>query len=157
VKRFWKWLDWFKPVFIEDEYFGRLRLVKGKIATRNYWKGTCWFRPLGRAIDVTIRTIGLAGPTPGQRAFFQRLEADYDSLRGRCQFELVEELCEWKNNYQLGCLDNAFTLRGLEVPLEFNDKTTWEVHFEIDPKLDDHLFTVLMRGWRAETVAVEGA
>ena len=98
-----------------------------------------------------VHTVGDAPPSAGQRAFFKRLEADYSSLRERCKTELEEELREWKDDYNLCCSENSLTLRGLDVPFEFDDKTTWEVSFEVDPAIDDHVFKVVMRGWRAET------
>ena len=138
------WKDLFRPIRIEDPRFGTLRYLRDA----RMWEGELRFAPLDREVEVVI--FGEAsGPTDGQRAFYDEVEARYDGLWPTIR----ERLESAARDYGLDG-DQEFRLDGLSIPENPEEAADWDLSYETEPP-SRYYFNVLFKGWTPMMVVVD--
>lgn len=141
---------------VQDELFGELQLTTGK-DKNSFWSGKCIFKPIDKQVHLTIHTTQNVLPSSEQKIFYKKVENEYDLLSKKWRMALENVLKNADENMKVEKLESMFTLKYLQIPRNFTSSTEWEVSFDIIPEIDrDHTFTVLMKGWETEGVAIDG-
>jgi hypothetical protein len=130
-----------KPLTIEDDVFGMLRLeMYGKNQPTIWWTESLCFEPTGRNISCSI-DAGPEGPTAEQKALFQGIERDYYYLRGLLIPVFEDEFQHWKPNFKIQDFEEEFWLVGLSIPALGTQPVEWDWSFETIHD-NNHMLTI---------------
>lgn len=148
-------LQRFRPLVIDDEFFGRMvymRMPKGRVS---YWEAQRPFAPIGREIELFIDAPSPEQPPDEtQRQFFMDLESGYGEIADAIDPALRLVFEEWTRKPLEASFTEEFTLTSFAIP-RAPLVSPWEMSF--DSKSDsNHLFTVTLRGRDVIDVAVDG-
>ncbi|WP_266366090.1 hypothetical protein [Tellurirhabdus rosea] len=66
-----------KPAIVNDDFFGALRLVDFKDASKGYFEGKGHFAPTGNDIEYIIQA-DKNGPTNEQKQFYRDLQSNFN-------------------------------------------------------------------------------
>ncbi|RSK48815.1 hypothetical protein [Hymenobacter rigui] len=144
-----------KPVYVQDEEFGRLQWIATHRKGQGYFEGTRTFGPTGHTLTITLDAPS-TGPTAAQRAFWHAIEARYLQLTDAAQKLIEAELRHWKPGFTVHDFQAEFWPVGLDIPsLAESQPVEWELAFETihDP---DHTVTILWRSFEPYFVRIDG-
>jgi len=141
----------FRPVRLEDPYFGSLLLFKARRGL-SYWEGQREFEPLGKTVALFIDATDSTGPSQAQQRHFRWVETEYGTLCETIAGRFKES--GWAARLMDRGFDNEFTLSSMSIPLCRDAAESWELSF--DAKRDTHLFSVSMVGREPTNVMVDG-
>jgi hypothetical protein len=151
---FRKLLDRFRPVRVEDPFFGPLLYMKMPRDRLSYWEGARRFAATGKTAEVFIDAASpTEPPMQAQRDFFRRLETDYPEVCSIVADAFAED--EWARKLMKGPFEKAFSLSSLSIPLCVEPDEEWEITFRAR-KDEEHLFSATMSGLAVTGVSVDG-
>lgn len=136
----------FRPLELEDLFFGRIVYMKMPRGRRSYWEARRVFEPTGREIEVFVDAPApQQPPSVGQREFFSAVERDYLRILEAVDGTLRSEFEGWTGKPLVGPLDAEFTLSGFSIPDAPLEKADWEISFD-SASDEGALFTVSLTG-----------
>jgi hypothetical protein len=146
----------FKPLEIDDPYFGRLvymKLPKGKVS---YWEAKLHFHPCGREIELFIDAPGHEqAPNEEQREFFAWVQTSYPAIIAGIEGVLRARSEQWTRQKLTKKFEEAFKLTSFSIPLPTDEPPEWEMSFDSEADAD-HLFTVSLQGVEVQNVSIDG-
>ncbi len=146
----------FKPLEIEDAFFGRLiymKMPKGRIS---YWEAKRRFLPTKTDIELFIDAPGdELPPSELQRHFFTTIERDYIQYIAAADAVLRPEFEKWTRSPLSTPFEAEFTMTSFSIPNTRIEEAEWDISFE--SRTDrNHLFTVSFRSKTAREVSIDG-
>ncbi|ATL48167.1 hypothetical protein COR50_13895 [Chitinophaga caeni] len=142
-----------RPKFIEDEYFGKLRLVTFKDSSKNYFEGKVKFHPTG--VEVMIMLDAVADkPTAAQRSFYKNIEEHIDNYITKFTGNIEHELGEWIPGFKIKDFHGEFQLVYVNIPGLQIEPVEWELTFETYHAGSHHI-VVLFAGENVDRVLVD--
>lgn len=141
----------FRPVRLEDPYFGSLLFFKARRGL-SYWEGQREFEPLGKTVALFIDATDSTGPSQAQQRHFRWVETEYRDLCEAIAIRFREDV--WAARLMDRGFDDEFTLSSMSIPLCQDTTESWELSF--DAKRDTHLFSIGMVGREPTKVTVDG-
>jgi hypothetical protein len=149
---FKRFFDRFKPVRLEDPFFGPLLYMKMP-RDKSYWEGWRNFSPLDKKVEVFIDAASPAEATSEpQRHFFRGIERDYRSICA--DIGDVFRADDWAERLMPGTFEEDFSLGSLSIPLCRETDEEWDMSFDA---LRDDRFSlwVTLRGRVVRHIAVD--
>lgn len=142
-----------KPTTIQDPFFGPLRWVTNKDASKNCYEGNRMFGPINETVEFFIQ-CDLSGPTSAQREFYQHLQTNYDVLIEKA-IPLIEK--EFRNDiegFKILNFRKEFIITLLNIPRLEKTPFFWDASFEsIGDK--NYFFTIDFKDFDPIQVYVE--
>ena len=146
----------FRPLEVEDEFFGHLvymKMPKGRIA---YWEAKRLFSPSGREIELFIDAPGPEqAPAELQREFFAAVERNYSKIVTAVESVLRSQFEEWTGKPLAAPFDSEFTMTSFSIPHAPLGVAQWEMSYESRSDAN-HLLTVSFQGETATRVTIDG-
>jgi len=145
----------FKPVEVDDAFFGRLVYIK-RSNGRSYWEGRHRFSPCRQEIGVFIDAPGhRQAPDQKQREFFSWVERDYEAIIASVGRVLRPQYEQWTRKPFAKPFKSEFKLTSFDIPLQTGDPMEWEMCFDSETDAN-HLFSVTLQGAEAICVSIDG-
>ncbi len=142
-----RWVKRFKPLEIEDGFFGHLVYVKATSTKFPYWVAWRHFSPCSSEIKLFIDAPGPGlPPNEGQRAFYDWVEQDYKLIFAKVEIALppvFEPLMQEQSmlvpfsKVFAAPFSTAFHLTSFSMPAPQDGmEPEWEMSFESNSKPD---------------------
>ncbi|WP_285608087.1 hypothetical protein [Geothrix edaphica] len=146
----------FRPLQVDDSFFGRITYMKVHTANASYWEAKRSFAPTGREIELFIDAPAPEQPPNTlQRQFFENVESRFIEIAAAAEYVLRPLFEKWTHQPLSNPFDVEFTLTSFSIPCVAFDNADWEMSFE--SKTDEnHLFSVAFSGMNATKVSVDG-
>lgn len=145
--------DFFKnDIVIQDEVFGRLKLIKGK--TNNFFFGKQIFVPIENEITIHIATNNDAISNQ-QREFYLELQINYEEYKTK-MIPIIEDTFQNAiENFKISNFDKEFKLIAVLVP-DYSEKLlVWNLSFESRHE-ENHLFTIDFNDYEPIDLQIDG-
>ncbi len=143
-----------KPFKIHDEFFGELRFLDFKDASKNYFEGRGHFSPTESETDYLIQA-GIEGPVETQRQFYRDLQTNFTKYADKIKPLIEDEFRNWKEDFTIEEFTKEFKLVCITIPRFDSQPFVWDMAFETihDP---NHLFTIDFVGEEPNGVLIDG-
>ena len=143
-----------KPTIVHDEFFGTLRLMDFKDASKNYFEGKGHFAPTGNTTEYLIEAER-KGPTEEQRQFYRDLQAKFTQYI-ECMKPLIEdEFRNWKEDFTMKDFNREFELVGITIPRFDKQPLIWDMAFTTIHDLNHHV-TIDFVGNHPNGILIDG-
>ena len=121
--------DFFKkPTILQDDFFGALRSVDFKDASKNYFEGKGHFTPTNSDTEYLIEA-DKNGPTDKQKQFYLDLQADFAKYIQKIKPLIEDEFRNWKEDFVIKDFNKEFELVCITIPRLDNRPITWDMAF----------------------------
>jgi len=149
-------LNKFRPIEIDDKFFGHLIYMKMPQGRISYWEASRVFSPTGQEIELFIDAPAPEQPPDElQRQFLLSIESKYKEILLSVEAVLRPQFEEWTRKPLSGTLDTEFTMTSFSIPYAALHDAEWEMSF--DSRTDaNHLYTVTLNGLVASGVTIDG-
>jgi hypothetical protein len=149
-----KILSAFRPLQVEDKFFGTLVYMKMPRGRTSYWEAQKKLRT--REVELFIDAPAPESPPSTlQQQFFAQVERDLESWFAETDRILRPQFEEWTRRPLTARFEDEFTLTGFDIPNVALSDAEWEMSF--DSKSDaNHMFTVTFKKGVATGVAIDG-
>lgn len=138
-----------------DPLFGSLLFMRMSGGRRSYWEGRALFPPLGAEIEIFVEAEE-DGPGAPHHAAWRELCDRYAPLAPALEAKLAAAYASWFRRDAPAAIFRTFSLASVSVPASYSDAEEWELSFDCRDD-EEHLFTVLMKGWSPDgDVRVDG-
>lgn len=117
-----------KPTIIQDNFFGKLRFVDFKDASKNYFEGKGYFTPTDSVIEYLIQA-DKDGPGDMQKQFYQDLQADFATYIQKMKPMIEDEFRNWKEDFVIKDFNKEFKLVCVTIPGPGRSPTKWDMAF----------------------------
>lgn len=117
-----------KPKIVHDDFFGPLRFMDFKDASKNYFEGKGHFMPTNSEVEYLIHA-DIAGPTGKQKEFYKNLEAEFNAYVQKIKPLIENEFRNWKENFEIKDFTKEFALVCITIPRFDKSPATWEMTF----------------------------
>lgn len=145
----------FRPLEIDDIYFGKLVYIAMPKDKTSYWEARRWFIPCHREVELFIDAPGhKQAPDTKQRDFFTWVENYYPAIIISTTEVLRTCYENWTGSPLAENCNPEFILTSFSIPLLTGDSPEWEISYE--QAATNHLFTVSMRGIKPVDVSIDG-
>jgi hypothetical protein len=141
-------------IFIQDPLFGRLEYRTTKNAQTSYFYGKHYFAPTGSGTEILIYGV-LPGPTDDQRAFYTKLETDFDTYIPKLKRMLEDEFRIWQPDFLIKDFKQEFKLDYIIIPSPETKPLRWELTFTTTHD-QNHNFTVDFIDDEPQGVSIDG-
>ena len=136
------------PVSKDDPFFGPVRFQKA-----GFWEADMHFAPEDGRVEIVIAG-GKNHPTEAQRRFYRELEQRYPQLKQEAGEYLLEQLRNWREDFEPDDVWTQFRLESFSLPDPDAGAQEWELVYELHD--DGHLFCVMMNRWQVEGIRIDG-
>ena len=121
--------DFFKrSTLLQDAFFGELRFVDFKDASKNYFKGKGYFKPTDSNTAYLIQA-DKSGPTDKQKQFYINLQANFTCYVQKIKPLIEDEFRNWKEEFVIKDFNKEFELVCITIP-RLDEKTIiWDMAF----------------------------
>lgn len=118
-----------------------------------YWCGKCHFRPLGRELDLAIKS---PEDPPGAEAvsFFHQIETRWPELWAAMRNTLFAEVDDFKDGTTPEKLFDSLSVEAMEFWSLEKGSESWEI--TCTTPLDHHVFGIEMLGWQEQGFRMDG-
>ncbi|NOS93682.1 MAG: hypothetical protein HOP30_17325 [Cyclobacteriaceae bacterium] len=142
-----------KPPTIQDPFFGTLRWMGFKDASKKYFECSGMFAPTKETIGYIIEADA-SGPTTAQREFYQFIQANYDVLIEKAIPLIEKEYRQDMEEFKISNFKKEFKVSSLTIPRLENTPLDWDMSFESvgDEK---HFFLIDFKDFEPIQVHVE--
>jgi len=156
MKLLFDFLKKFRPLALQDDFFGQLTYMEAPEDRVSYWEAKRVFVPTGREIELFIDAPApRQPPRQGQREFFLAVEERFKEVLAASEVILRPQFQEWTGQPLTEPFEIEFTMGSFSIPCASLDHATWEMSF--DSRSDaNHLFTVTFQGLMATGVSIDG-
>lgn len=146
----------FRPLEVDDEFFGHLKYIKLPQGYISYWEATHLFSPMAREIELFVDAPAPElPPSELQREFFLTVEQHYSRILIEVEAVLRPHFEEWARKPLSGPFTAEFTLTSFSIPNVAIEEARWDMCFESTTE-SNHLFMVEMRGKHSTGVSIIG-
>ncbi len=147
-------LDLFKkPATIQDPFFGTLRCLSFKDASKNYFEGNRMFEPIHETVEFFIKG-DVSGPNAAQREFYQHLETIYDELIEKVKPLIEKEIRNDNEEFKIVNFKNEFKITLLTIPRLERTPFYWDGSFESIGD-ENYFFTIDFKDFEPIQIHVE--
>jgi hypothetical protein len=144
-----------KPKTIQDEFFGLLIFIETrKDPSESYFEGKRLFYPIDEEIECFI-TADLSGPSTQQKAFYKRVETNYEDLINKAKPLITNEFRNWKGQFEMRDFNTEFKVVSISIPRVGQEELIWDMTFEAVHD-DNHLITVNFKDFEADSIMIDG-
>jgi hypothetical protein len=146
----------FRPLVIEDQFFGSLTYMKMPKGHVSYWEATRHFSPTNREVELFIDAPAPEQPPSElQRQFFSSVEYRFKEILTSAEAILRSQFEEWCRQPLGQPFDVEFTTASFSVPTLPLEQANWEISF-VSQTDENHLFSVAFSGLSANGVTIDG-
>lgn len=146
----------FRPLAIEDPFFGSLTYMKMPKGRVSYWEATRLFSPTNREIELFIDAPAPEQPpSESQRRFFSSVEHRFKEVLTSAEVILRPRFEEWCGLPLGQPFEVEFTMASFSIPTLPLEQADWEMSF-VSQTDENHLFSVAFTGFSANGVTVDG-
>lgn len=146
----------FRPLEVEDEFFGHLKYITLPQGSISYWDATRLFTPTARKIELFVDAPApKLPPSELQRQFFLTVEQHYSRILVEIEAVLRPHFEEWSRKPLSGPFSTEFTMTSFSIPNVAIEEAQWDMCFESITE-PNHLFMVEMRGTHSTGVSIIG-
>lgn len=143
-------LDLFrKPLAVDDNVFGSLKLITFKDPAKNYFEGEIVFKPTGHTVELVIEA-SQATPSAAQKKLYTDVLESYQGLTVKMA-PLVQKAISRDRITNFGKEFRALTLKIFRTS---SGPARWEMSFESTDE-EGEQFTVEFKGLEPVTVVAE--
>ena len=143
-----------KPHVIEDAFFGKLRYIGSKDASKGYFEGKGFFMPTNNEIEYLIEA-DITGPTDRHRIFYQELQDNFKDYIERIRPLIEDEFRNWKEDFRIEDFSKEFTLVCLTIPRPGKTPLTWDMAFTTIHDANHHV-TIDFIGNNPDGILIDG-
>ncbi|OAI19158.1 MULTISPECIES: hypothetical protein [Methylomonas] len=146
----------FRPLEVDDPFFGLITYMKMPRGRISYWEATRLFKPSNREIELFIDAPAAElPPNELQRQFFTSVEVRFKEVLKAVELVLRPQFEEWTRKPLCESFEVEFTMTSFSIPCASLEHAEWEISFE--SKSDaNHLFSVSLIGLVAKGVSIDG-
>lgn len=137
-----------KPEIIQDPFFGQM------VEAGDYYECKRHFRPTNADVELGV-TKRSDGDTAPQKAFFNWLEDNYDTILETIKPPLLERINGWLPDYQYQDFKEEFVLEYFFIPDGEQEEGKWEVTFFANNELQ-HWCNIEMKGLKVQQILIDG-
>lgn len=143
-----------KPTILYDEFFGALRFMDFKDASKTYFEGKGHFAPTNNETEFLIRA-GQDGPTEKQRQFYKELQVNFTHYIEKIKPLIEDEFRNWKDNFTIKDFNKEFELVCITIPRIDNQPLIWDMAFTTIHDLN-HQVTIDFVGDQPTGILIDG-
>ena len=146
----------FRPLEVEDEFFGHLKYIRLPQDCISYWEATRLFTPTAREIELFVDAPAPElPPSELQRQFFLTVEQHYSRILVEVEAVLRPHFEEWARKTLSGPFSTEFTMTSFSIPNVAIEEAHWDMCFESITE-PNHLFMVEMQGTHSSGASIIG-
>ncbi len=146
----------FRPLEIEDAFFGRLRYVDVRPEPKSYWEAQRSFPPTGRDIELFIDAPGPEQPpNEHQQRFYTSVEENFSELLAAAEAAILPELESFMGKPVERPFHDDLTMTGFSIPDADLADAEWDMSFDSQSDMS-HFITVNFEGLKPTSVAFDG-
>ena len=146
----------FRPVELDDKFFGHLTYMKMPKGRISYWEAKKVFAPTGHEIELFIDAPAPEQPPDEiQHQFLMSIESKYGEILVAVETVLRPQFEEWSRKTLSETFGDEFTMTSFSIPHAALHDAQWEMSFESKTNAQ-HLFTVSISGQIATGVTIDG-
>lgn len=117
-----------QPTILQDDFFGELRFVDFKDASKNYFEGNGHFTPTNNNTEYLIQA-DKDGPTDKQKQFYIDLQSNFADYIQRIKPLIEDEFRNWKDDFVIEDFNKEFELVCITIPRLDIRPLTWDMAF----------------------------
>ena len=146
----------FRPLIIDDPFFGSLTYMKMPKGRISYWEATRFFAPTNREVELFIDTPAPEQPPSDlQRQYFSDVETRFKEILAAAEIVLRPKFEAWSRQSLVQPFASEFIMTSFSIPALPLEQADWEISFESQTD-KNHLFTVSFKGLNASGVTIDG-